>query len=113
MEGAKMNRLRRMSLMTLVWGVLLVALTYGVALAATVMIHCETDDEYCAGTNYEDTIYGTDEADDVSGHYGNDDVFGGAGWDSLWGGPGSDEILDPARRDYDEAFGGRGNDVIN
>jgi hypothetical protein len=30
-----MNRLRRMSLMTLVWGVVLVALTYGVALAVT------------------------------------------------------------------------------
>jgi hypothetical protein len=121
-----MSHLKRMSLMTLVWGVLLVALTYGSALAADV--DCSifgADGGRCEGTNNDDTIGGTGEEDvifafdgedlvlgfgdddTIFGGEGDDDanndagLFGQVGDDTIYGGPGSDDL-----------YGGDGNDVL-
>jgi hypothetical protein len=95
---------------------LLLAITAGVALAATVS--CFDDPLFeCSGTSDNDTIFGTNDRDDiealeggdvvfalddpdtVAGSSGRDDIYGGNGADLLSGGKSPDKITGDSGRD--------------
>jgi Ca2+-binding RTX toxin-like protein len=130
-----MSRLKRKSLITLVWVAVMVLLTSTVALAEVVV--CDSFGR-CFGTNEEDTIFGTDGDDEIHGRddddtiyagraqedgqgddelygeEGNDSISGGRGDDDLYGGDGNDVLRDVEfRNDEDRAYGEGGNDRIN
>lgn len=127
--------MKRKTLTLFLLGVLLVALTAGVAVAATVTCTLNTT---CKGTPVADTITGTSSndfiralagKDSVNPGPGNDivrgeenkDIIGGfpngadSGDDSLLGGDGRDTIVDvnDSEDDTDVVNGGAGDDTID
>jgi Ca2+-binding RTX toxin-like protein len=103
--------MRRTTTVALVTTVLL-ALTAGVALAATIdPIDCSTttaggDKKYdCWGTKGDDTINGKPGPDDMVGYEGNDTMNGFAGDDKI-------DALEPGGNGNDTVLGGPGNDTI-
>ncbi len=100
--------MKRVGLLALVVG-LLMALTAGVAVAATIN-----------GTSGDDTLRGTEEADEITGFRGDDSISGRQGDDRIMAGPGNDEVFGDrggdtikGRTGADELQGGRGNDDIS
>jgi len=128
----------RRTVTIMVAGALLIALTAGVALAAT--INCVGG--LCEGTNNKNTLFGTSGFDEINGKgatddetlrgdpnsnaaavEGNDEIHGGPGKDFLIseggndlldGGTGDDFIdaKDPSSNSTDIVKGGRGRDEI-
>ena len=97
---------------------LLVALTAGIAVAATVT--CKGSGSTCRGTNENDAINGAATRDviyalagddRVRANDGADVVFGGAGIDNISGGPRNDVLYGNIGNDI--MTGGSGNDDLN
>ena len=111
-----MRRLKRMGLMTLVGGTLLVVLTYGTALAET--IRCvNVGDELggvCYGTDEDDNVYGTSQEDFIRACDGSDYVMGYDDDDTIYGGDGDDNRRNDGGLfggdDDDDIYGGEGDD---
>ena len=90
--------------------VALLALTAGVALAATV--DCSTDpSRACYGTSGDDTITGTEIRDEIDAFGGVDTVAGKGGNDAIYGGDGNDLRLSGDKGD-DAVYGGPGSEVF-
>jgi Ca2+-binding RTX toxin-like protein len=70
--------------------VLAVLLAAGVAFAATV--NCVEGEDFCVGTNKDDTLNGSEVTDRIYGLGGIDQLFGNGGDDKLLGGKGTDTI---------------------
>ena len=100
--------MRRLSLVLTV-GVLLLALTSKVALAAT---RYGTDGhDVLFGSHNADHVYGFGGDDIISGLRGTDQMYGGPGEDALWGSYGNDNLY--GRSGADELHGMGGNDYIS
>jgi Ca2+-binding RTX toxin-like protein len=105
---------------------LMVALTAGVAVAATLSGTSGPDrivgtaSDTIDGLGGNDTLYGAGGSDFMNGNagrdyvnggYGNDRVAGGSGYDHVYGGAGSDLVSDPYGNDV--LTGGPGGDTID
>lgn len=99
--------MKRASLLT-VSVMLLLVLTTGVALAAT--INGTSRDDFLRGTNSADKIDARGGNDEVRARAGNDQVFGGTQRDTLYGMEGADLIVGGDGNDGLE--GGTGNDTL-
>jgi Ca2+-binding RTX toxin-like protein len=100
--------------MALVLGAVLfvMLLASGVALAAN-RIECPNwDGNLCVGTDRADEINGTDRADEIYARDGADVVKGRLRRDVIYGGDGADRI-NVGACSRDQAFSGRGDDVID
>jgi len=90
---------RRATLFAIV-GALVLALTAGVAFAAT--FYGTSGPDRIQGTSGDDFISGAGGGDFLSGNSGRDNISGGSGGDDVSGGYGNDRI-----------YGGLGDDHIN
>jgi Ca2+-binding RTX toxin-like protein len=99
------KRVRRATLATVV-GALLMALSAGAALAATIVC----GGGLCEGTEQSDRIVGSGERDVILAGAGNDTVEDGGGDDEFYGGRGNDTIN--AGEGKDLVRGGRGSDRL-
>lgn len=79
-------------------------------------IHCQPGARACDGTDQRDTITGTRGSDSINAKDRRDIVRARAGLDSVVGGGGNDRIElgkgGSASRDFEYAWGARGNDLV-
>lgn len=97
--GGSVCQARRVGILFLVCGVLLLSLTVGEVLAGAAF-----------GTEQADILRNSGFAETISGMEGDDLIYGSSGGDSISGGGGHDEVYGGAGRDV--MFGGSGNDFI-
>ncbi|MGI8909603.1 MAG: hypothetical protein ACR2JR_03485 [Rubrobacteraceae bacterium] len=105
----------RLTMKVMVVGALLLALSAGVALAAT--INCTGG--LCEGTDKKDTLFGVSGFDEINGKGGADKIFGKSGDDILRGDfnsnpsavEGDDEVYGGAGKDF--LLGEGGDDLLN
>jgi Ca2+-binding RTX toxin-like protein len=93
----------RKAAVTLMVGALVLALTAGVAFAAT---NCTGGP--CFGTNNPDTLYGTANVDNIQGLGGDDTIYGKGSNDFLAG----DQAFEQTLRGNDKVYGGEGDDEL-
>lgn len=88
--------------------VLVVLLASGVAFA--LIVDCMEGENFCVGTNKDDTINGSEVTDHIYGLAGADEMFGNGGDDEAFGGKGIDTIR--GGEGVDDVEGGRGPDKL-
>lgn len=102
------------TVLSVVWGVMLIALVSGTAVAVQILatVDCSGDGAArCDGSSGNDDITGDTTRDNIRALGGEDTVIANAGNDRV-GGNRDDDFIDGGDGD-DELKGGKGNDTIN